>query len=59
MTYIPIMAQYVESGMESPFGKIKNIEDDGVFIHIDFDGGFYMMYDLERPVLIALDLEAA
>jgi hypothetical protein len=53
------MAQYVESGMESPMGVIKDIEDDGVLIRIDFEGNYHVAYGMERPVLIAIDLEAA
>ncbi len=55
--YIPIMAQYVEPGMESPMGKIKDVNDDGDLIRVDFEGNFHVMYDLERPLLIAIDLE--
>lgn len=58
MTYIPIMAMYVEPGMESPLGTIKNVDDDGHFIRVDFEGNFHVMYHLERPMLIAIDLES-
>jgi len=58
MTYIPIMAQYVEPGMEGPMGVVQDIEDDGVLIHINFEL-CCVAYGLERPVLIAIDLEAA
>lgn len=59
MTYLPMMAQYVEPGMESPLGVIKGTDDDGVYVRVDFHKNFHVMYAVESPLLIAIDLEAA
>lgn len=58
MTYLPMMAQYIEPGMESPLGVIKRTNDDGAYVRVDFHDNFHVTYAVESPVLIAIDLEA-
>ena len=58
MTYLPMMAQYVEPGMESPLGVIKDTDDDGAYVRVDFQDNFHVTYGVESTVLIAIDLEA-
>lgn len=59
MTYVPIMAQYIEPGMTSPLGMVKGVEDQGNGIRLIFFEGLEVTYPSERPVYVEIDLEAA
>ncbi len=59
MTYVPIMAQYIEPGMISPLGTVKNVEDQGNGVRVIFSEGLHITYPSERAVFVEIDLEAA
>jgi len=59
MTYVPIMAQYIEPGMTCPLGTIKNVEDEGQGVRVVFSDGLDITYPSDRPVFVEIDLEAA
>lgn len=59
MTYVPIMAQYIEPGMISPLGTIKNVENQGNGVRVVFFDGLDITYPSERAVFVEIDLEAA
>ena len=60
MSYVPIMAQYIEPGMNSILGEeIHNVTDLGECIRVQFISGNEIDYTPEQPLLIAIDLEQA
>jgi len=56
-TFIPIMAQYVEPGMVTPFGRVKNVEEECEVLRITYPGTYTVVYTSEKPVFIEIDLE--
>jgi hypothetical protein len=53
------MAQYIEPGMISPLGTIKNVENQGNGVRVVFFDGLDITYPSERAVFVEIDLEAA
>jgi hypothetical protein len=53
------MAQYIEPGMISPLGTVKNVEDQGNGVRVVFFDGLDITYPSERAVFVEIDLEAA
>lgn len=55
-TFIPIMAQYVEPGMITPFGRVKQVEEEYEVLRITYPGTS-VVYTSEKPVFVEIDLE--
>ena len=56
-TFIPIMAQYVEPGMITPFGRVRQVEEECDVLRITYPGKYAIMYTSEKPVFVQIDLE--
>ena len=56
-TFIPIMAQYVEPGMTTPFGRIQQVEEECEVLRITYPGKYAVLYTSEKPVFVEIDLE--